>query len=1482
MKRGISLIAVLMFMLAATTASVVLYKWIGSENFASGSRLKQSEAYQASESGLDAVQAWLLYRAADVGGVLGDYLAQQPTKMPYHMNSANHNVLANFAGNSKQNFKVYLIGADITKTLYKLKFMSVGRGRDGSEVSQTAIFSVEGLYRTDVPIEMTVRKPQKTTYNEDFWGNMGTAHSIESMRMVMTQTNRQGNAGGMGLNKITIGRPGPDSAGYLVLDGDYYTNNGIKVYGDTYVTGSYDLCASGSDFITGDLYIGGAFHTFLTTGTFEVGGSAYFGNAVDPNVRNSSVTGCSGGLGGTINIRGNSTMMGPYLYWFGNGWLNFNIYSSLVMGPNSYIDLSRATASTFKVKQNVALTNFNHDDKPPPSSSNYWPTLGEETGFELCLNPTVTGSNGSYKDVASNFRFTTNSGNDSRVRSDCTPTPSQEVNWGANPLNGTYPPNVDPENRKNLLAKLQGGSSSRSCDNAPIKLNMDIFNMDIYNDPSPPSWVHNANNPRSCETQNGRLKLDQPWVNLDKELKDCWNKTSSANRKLIDGKEWLIVHLKNHQFQTTTGNNNVLCDLEGTGNKCRYIIIFDFGSQGNSWDEFLSLPPTGDNAEVMIYLPQGSPYIINLAGGVVPTSNAEMGDNGSYFIKGPYNYFIFSDGDIKQFNTTGNRRLTGNVFMNNCSIMNDPRTQGNPYFISRGNTEFVSELIRGILLENDGTGTPPPGTPEDNEIRESKDNYIIPLSPRLKVELESKNISKESEPQLPLGYTAPSVLVMPRVLRMPAAALTEQTPLNKYYKFLYLNGATKENNEPSTSTRDCRKVVKEGEAAVLLSATNPAEGVYICTFTNNDAKVSEFFVKIQNSEAIPDIEELPEPGTSSPAVISSSSESSSSSSEDESNLPSSSSSVPSSSSTPGSVSNCPYPTEWCNPTTAPYGNGTLPSIPYNSTRPNSLITGRSYYTIGDNSDEFPERCIFVTNIQNLGNHGKWYDSISTENNDGFARDNSNRNALGEKNGARYERYYPIRVNGEVLYNSAGGAYGGGRCGGNGQGWQSDLLSCDSAIKRTPYPNNPPSTSKTPGIPRVNGGYYVYLPPGWMMQNIELDGGVPSCPGVSSSSSSESSSSSSAEGGECVNFVNGNNINHCGKCYNAGLSNMGQNKCYKVVDARGCTHDYINNDASSTYWWEEAPCGESSSSSSGSPTVTCKLVDRNNNQVTSLAVTQGEDINAPAISCSSGDKDFTNFISPNGGHLPPNSNNWKTGGTTYYDNNVATGTYTIKASSVTCGSTDLGDRECGTITVAKPTCTGTGVSGNASVGQTITPIVSCGNAALGNRTFTASNWNNNNTTGGSFSSVPNPSSQNINLSSVHCDNHNITVSGVSCGSVTVQAERLFCDYGPLTEYGGGCFEIGDPCNSQYGQVVSVCGIDMTYATNTGWNKIFNAGTYNVTGSKSTCSIDCVDGACSLSGAINASGSSAGWINNQNHNVSNGQVTIIGKVKFNACW
>ncbi len=72
--------------------------------------------------------------------------------------------------------------------------------------------------------------------------------------------------------------------------------------------------------------------------------------------------------------------------------------------------------------------------------------------------------------------------------------------------------------------------------------------------------------------------------------------------------------------------------------------------------------------------------------------------------------------------------------------------------------------------------------------------------------------------------------------------------------------------------------------------------------------------------------------------------------------------------------------------------------------------------------------------------------------------------------------------------------------------------------------------------------------------------------------------SSSSGGACIAYVGGAS-NHANNCFNTGLQNM-NGKCYKCNPERGseCSSNWLNDNASESYWWVETPCNGSGSGS----------------------------------------------------------------------------------------------------------------------------------------------------------------------------------------------------------------------------------------------------------------------------------------------------------------
>ena len=144
-KSGVSLIAVLLFMLIATIAATATWKWLSSEGFSSASRMQKREAFQSADAGISATRAWMTFHANDVGALIKQY--QDGHNQPIRID----NQLAELKS-AKQNYSVWLTGVDTQNPTYKLKIISKGVSRDHSaEHTEIAILKVDGLYKVNIP-----------------------------------------------------------------------------------------------------------------------------------------------------------------------------------------------------------------------------------------------------------------------------------------------------------------------------------------------------------------------------------------------------------------------------------------------------------------------------------------------------------------------------------------------------------------------------------------------------------------------------------------------------------------------------------------------------------------------------------------------------------------------------------------------------------------------------------------------------------------------------------------------------------------------------------------------------------------------------------------------------------------------------------------------------------------------------------------------------------------------------------------------------------------------------------------------------------------------------------------------------------------------------------------------------------------------------------------------------------------------------------
>lgn len=281
-KKGVALITVLLFMTIATIAATGVYKLLASENLSSAARLRQNEAYQASQAGLNVTRAWLSYNGNEAAALVSQF-AKDAQHRPISLNERmSLSGLPNM-----QNFSVLLAGVDTTGTGgIKLKLVSTGKGPAGSRYSQVAILNVEGLYRVEIP-----SASGDVNYSYAYFGGSMFFDGNHKITSAMINGNWEHNpldveedfivTGNLGLsgNKVNIG-------GTACVGGDLVDNGANGFYAKSvYVDG--DAAGMLND-ITGDAYFNG--NVDVSKADFNVGGNFFANKSLRTNPSAHSAT----------------------------------------------------------------------------------------------------------------------------------------------------------------------------------------------------------------------------------------------------------------------------------------------------------------------------------------------------------------------------------------------------------------------------------------------------------------------------------------------------------------------------------------------------------------------------------------------------------------------------------------------------------------------------------------------------------------------------------------------------------------------------------------------------------------------------------------------------------------------------------------------------------------------------------------------------------------------------------------------------------------------------------------------------------------------------------------------------------------------------------------------------------------------------------------------------------------------------------------
>lgn len=316
-KAGVSLIAVLLFMLIATIAATATWKWITSEGFSSTSRMLKREAYQSSMAGIENARSWMTFHANDVGALVKQYI--EGGNVPVNLDAQLRPLQR--AG---QNYHVWLTGVNTENKTYKLKILSSGEARGGSKHSEVAIFNVDGLYQVSLPVQHVARK---TNFDYAYFG--GTYNGAGDLTLTSAVVNGDWH-----------GNPQNITKNFIVTGNAMLSGNTVNIGQLACVGGSMKPENNG---LKGhNLFVNGDF-----TGNIQLTGDAYFNKDVSPS------------SAGEFTIAGNTTLNGVLTTV--QSEKNLTLSGNLCMAENAKI-VSHGTNYTFKVVKNVWM----------PGAQNLW------------------------------------------------------------------------------------------------------------------------------------------------------------------------------------------------------------------------------------------------------------------------------------------------------------------------------------------------------------------------------------------------------------------------------------------------------------------------------------------------------------------------------------------------------------------------------------------------------------------------------------------------------------------------------------------------------------------------------------------------------------------------------------------------------------------------------------------------------------------------------------------------------------------------------------------------------------------------------------------------------------------------------------------------------------------------------------------------------------------------------------------------------
>lgn len=802
LKKGVSLVTVLIFMLVATIAATATYKWLTSEGRSSGSRLQKQEAYQSSMAGIENVRAWMTFNANDVGALVKQY---KDTGKKIKLNDR----LAPWA-RANQRYDVWLAGVNTGAAHnFKLKILSSGKASGNAVHNEIAIFNVDGLYRVQIPEESGT-----LNFNQAFAGATTGLTNTDTLQsgIIHGDFKDQNNTPTLTKDFVVSGNAAFGGTlhayGDLYVKGDIKSENGGYEFGlagvDTavvYIGGDISCADNQSLKVHGDLLVDGK---ILGKCAIEVSGNLTVGGAIvrdNPGTKKFTV-------GKNLVFKRDAVFN-----WSGNNDVSENSYGTggdygTGVGKKSYLSNIAGKNEKGKRKINLGSEIYLYDSFP--------------IDIRYCQN--ACNNNAHDLNCTKNERCQT--GYCEGFFSQC-----HEV------ISGTYHINVgnsadryfsflSPDDNGRIKADRihEWSKTDNVLKNVSDKYWQRISRMNNYgkiirSDGTIPQELLLKNETAwktEAKKNNTYCGISKNWLMNDEtiqKLNSCYA-MAKDDGKLYNGFlpiEW--QYNQNDEPKTTK--------LDGK------FVIYASTPVGNTY-----LPATEPDAVVMFYLEHGTDGNAQLKGRHV--------ENPDWV----YNYFIYSDDDINELNDFN---IQGTVFLAEGKKMKK--------FQGGNRLDFKEDVLRALVTAGFVTENPEfTSLVSDGSIATShgvasaggQDDYFIASAPQLKITLESMYENNEPLPSAAdEAELEPSFIILPRIIFLPVDPYGK---LEDYINLVNLNGSTKTKNVAKVG--GCTSIPK---TTLLYDRENPATasklplGLHECNYFDDGENVP-FFIYVTGEQ----------------------------------------------------------------------------------------------------------------------------------------------------------------------------------------------------------------------------------------------------------------------------------------------------------------------------------------------------------------------------------------------------------------------------------------------------------------------------------------------------------------------------------------------------------------------------------------------------------------------------------------------------------